>query len=663
MKRRKTSRPSRKIIQKITLTLACLWMTQTPLMAEAADAYGTNDVNKNYETSNPVSSGDADGYTLTIKDGNTFDNAYGGRSDGGSADGNKINISAGTINRMVYGGLSKGPNGSASNNEVIVSDGEIEWNVYGGFSSKGNGSASNNTVIVSGGEIKRTVWGGYSNDGRAANNTVIISGGIIGGNVYGGYDRHGSVEGNRIIINGTPIFGGGDITANVGISSRDSGHIYIGYGSPSDPNDIDSKPLPAALTKPINVHSIGGADTLHIGLIGGDALSAGAVIEVNNIFTNKLDLSDLAFAAIPASDHLEIIKSGSSLPSNVTMPTDNKVPAGTTRAYGLKLIGQTVGLDGTQYVIKLDGNPTVQEQTRHTLVNAEAGVAALLAGNSLIDKAIDGVSSDTIQAGGEWGGFAYMGGGESEYETGSSVTTRTFNGAVGVGRQLKRKNGALNLGVFYEYGSGSYVTKDEAGRGNGKVHFMGGGIFAKNELPKGWYYEGGLRLGRMTNDGRNILHDALGNAYGYNEKSTYWGFVLGGGKVIPLEKGRSVDVYGKYYFNHLGSISFNAGGQYDLDAVNSSLLRLGARYTFWKEDVWSGYGGLAYEYEFDGKAGGFADGLAIRLASLQGSSALFEVGLRREAAADNPWSIDLNISAHAGERKGIMGGARVSYSF
>lgn len=244
MKRRKTSRPSRKIIQKITLALACLLTTQTPLMAEAADAYGTNDVNKNYETSNPVSSGNADGYTLIIKDGNTFDNAYGGRSDGGSADGNKINISAGTINRMVYGGLSKGPNGSASNNEVIVSDGEIEWNVYGGFSSKGNGSASNNTVIVSGGEIKRTVWGGYSNNGRAANNTVIISGGIIGGNVYGGYDRHGSVEGNRIIINGTPTFDPyyGEITANIGGLSNDRGHIYIGYGSPSDPNDIDSKP-------------------------------------------------------------------------------------------------------------------------------------------------------------------------------------------------------------------------------------------------------------------------------------------------------------------------------------------------------------------------------------------------------------------------------------
>lgn len=344
MKRRKTSRPSRKIIQKITLTLACLWMTQTPLMAEAADAYGTNDVNKNYETSNPVSSGDANGYTLTITGGD-FDFAYGGNSSGGSANGNKVNILFGTID-IVYGGWSDLYN--VDKNTVRISDGTIQ-SVYGGFSRGVNGSASNNTVIVSGGEIHLSVCGGESHNGKADNNTVIISGGIIGGNVYGGYDLYGSVEGNRIIINGTPIFGGGEITANVGISSRDSGHIYIGYGSPSDPNDIDSKPLPAALTKPINVHSIGVADTLHIGLIGGDALSAGAVIEVNNIFTNKLDLSDLAFAAIPSNNHLEIIKSGSSLPSNVTMPTDNKVPAGTTRAYGLKLIGQTVGLDGTQW--------------------------------------------------------------------------------------------------------------------------------------------------------------------------------------------------------------------------------------------------------------------------------------------------------------------------
>ena len=75
--------------------------------------------------------------------------------------------------------------------------------------------------------------------------------------------------------------------------------------------------------------------------------------------------------------------------------------------------------------------------------------------------------------------------------------------------------------------------------------------------------------------------------------------------------GNTLDVYGKFYHNHRNGVSFNAGGHYDLDAVNSDVLRIGARYMM-KREKWNFYGGVAYEHEFDGMANGTVDGHAIR---------------------------------------------------
>ena len=114
-------------------------------------------------------------------------------------------------------------------------------------------------------------------------------------------------------------------------------------------------------------------------------------------------------------------------------------------------------------------------------------------------------------------------------------------------------------------------------------------------------------------------------------------------------------------------MNFTAGGSdYNLDGVSSSLLRIGARYGS-TDRKWNWYGGLAFEYEFDGKSGGTVTtsgiSAAIRAASVKGGSVRGELGLRMDATKDNPWKADICIYGYGGRHRGFGGNISVAYTF
>lgn len=626
--------------------------------------------------------GSATGNTLTINGGQINGTgigkgAVGGAAVDGNADGNRLNINGGSIAGYAAAGMA-GTSGHATGNTLTMTDGSVGGNAQGGYAA-GSGDASGNTFTMSGGTVTHNAYGGISASGKAEgntleisgtaiithnaiggesqnaanNNTVKITGGTIDKNVYGGFGHKNgtatTAEGNQIFISGNPTFS--DVNTDI-VAARVS--TTTGYSNLTDNGNNISFGTGDALTAKVNVNAIA-ADTIAVNSLGGAALNAGsAAITAKDVNAATIDVSKLALDRVVGED-FTILEGTDNL--TVTTVNDGTVTMGTT-------LQQDVGKNGNKIGFKA-GTRRVQGQTTHAVLNAQAGIAALASGNTLIDRAVSGLDAfGAAEDPREWRAFMYTGGGRAEYDTGSSVTNHTWSGIVGIGRHDTRKDGgALNYGLFYEYGRGNYTTDDSAGRGDGNAHYMGGGLLARNETANGFYYEGSFRAGRMTNDARNILHDpATGRAYGYNENSDYWGFHLGVGKILKYTNDRSLDLYGKYYFNHVDGISFNAGGHYDLDAVRTSLIRLGARYNFWKDSGWTSYGGLAYEYEMDGEAGGTADGFAIRTADLGGSSAMFELGLKMQPDK-SPWGVDLNLMLHAGQRKGVMGGATVSYSF
>lgn len=85
---------------------------------------------------------------------------------------------------------------------------------------------------------------------------------------------------------------------------------------------------------------------------------------------------------------------------------------------------------------------------------------------------------------------------------------------------------------------------------------------------------------------------------------------------------------------------------YRLDSVTSSVLRIGARYGA-TDKKWNWYGGLAYEYEFDGEATGTVNGTAIRSASIKGSSVRAELGRKIIRGEQTSASMAMEVSIAA----------------
>ncbi len=319
-------------------------------------------------------------------------------------------------------------------------------------------------------------------------------------------------------------------------------------------------------------------------------------------------------------------------------------------------------LSGKDLIFRTKTGAGVSEQTHKTVMATDAGVTMLNVGSEYIGKAMEGMGDlANVAPDGTTVGAA-LGGGRNRYETGSHVNVNSWNAAVAVGAKRELKNGSLEYGVFGEYGKANYTLHSDAGRGKGDAHYAGGGLLAKWTNKHDVYTEASFRLGRLSESSSDIMRDGLGNTYGYDVHANYYGAHVGAGKIFRYNGGRSLDVYGKYFYTKRNGVEFDAVQHYNLDSVSSSVLRVGARYGT-TDKKWNWYGGLAYEYEFDGEAKGSVNGTEIRAASIKGSSVRGEIGMRMDATKDNPWQMDISIYGYGGKHRGFGGNVNVAYMF
>ena len=319
-------------------------------------------------------------------------------------------------------------------------------------------------------------------------------------------------------------------------------------------------------------------------------------------------------------------------------------------------------LSGSDLVFRTKTGAGVSEQTHKTVMATEVGVTMLNTGNDYIDKAMEGMGDlANVAPDGTTVGAA-IGGGRNRYETGSHVNVNSWNAAVAVGAKRELKNGSLEYGVFGEYGKANFTLHSDAGKGDGDSHYAGGGLLAKWTNKHDVYTEASFRLGRLNESSNDIMRDGLGNKYGYDVHANYFGAHVGVGKIFRYKGGKSLDVYGKYFYTKRDGVEFDAVQHYKLDSVKSSILRIGARYGT-TDKKWNWYGGLAYEYEFDGEATGTVKDTAIRAASIKGSSVRGEIGMRMNATKTNPWQTDISLYGYGGKHRGFGGNVNVAYMF
>ena len=310
----------------------------------------------------------------------------------------------------------------------------------------------------------------------------------------------------------------------------------------------------------------------------------------------------------------------------------------------------------------------VKQNDQIDLVAENRAVAAAFV-NQGTDLSSD--SLDTISRDSNYGvkTFAAVHGNRSKYDVNSDIKINGWSVIAGVGNADKFDNGSeFSWGVFYENGSGNYRTFNEFNneffRGDGSLVYNGGGIAARYTNKNGVYTEGSLRAGMLKSDMDNALRDGAGNYYGYESESAYYGAHIGIGKIISLSESSDLDVYGKFFHTYTEGDSFKvANDEFEFDSINSDRLRIGARITSNKENKFSTYYGLAYEYEFNGDADMTAQGLKAPTQSLQGSSVMAEIGFNYQPTPTSPWSFDLNMRGYTGERQGGSFNVQATYTF
>ena len=234
--------------------------------------------------------------------------------------------------------------------------------------------------------------------------------------------------------------------------------------------------------------------------------------------------------------------------------------------------------------------------------------------------------------------------------------------------------GNLTYGVFAEHGDGSYDTYANINgtnlHGEGDTDYTGGGILARmdfNGSENGHgYLEASGRVGNADTDYTNSgLRDAYGRAASYSTDGTYYGAHIGAGYVQKLDEKSSIDWYGKLLWARLegGSADLSTGEHLTFDDADSLRLRIGGRWNYAASDFINYYAGLGYEYEFDGEASGFTNGLALGDEDLTGGSGVAELGISFKPSKNSPFSLELNLAGFTGEREGFRGGVEAVYTF
>ena len=401
--------------------------------------------------------------------------------------------------------------------------------------------------------------------------------------------------------------------------------------------DVEWKDTGALMTRPANI------------------TFAGANVDTSAInFTNINELE--------ANSEMTLV---SNFGNTVGTITGTKYRVGLLEGEGAASLSDNNDLIFTATTAAKDMTPA--EATHETVMAMDAGTAVLSSGREYVDNAIEGLGLVTNVAPDGTATFASMGGGANRYKTGSHVDTHSWNAIVAVGSKREHKKGDLEWGVFAEYGRGNYTLHDDiGGRGDGDTHYAGGGLLAKWTNKHNVYTEASIRLGRMSDSAKNMLWDGA-NWHGYDVHANYFGGHIGVGKIFKVKGNHDLDVYGKFFYTRRNGVNFDAGvNHYDLDSVASSLLRVGARYGS-NDKKWNWYGGLAYEYEFDGESTGTVStggiSAAIRSASIKGSSVRAELGVRMEASKTNPWKADIGIYAYGGRHRGFGGTLTLMYMF
>lgn len=617
---------------------------------------------------------------------------------GGNISGNTIHISG----TLTLTGANGGQGGAASSSGTGAGlNGYDGGSIFGGISTGGAGgyAAAGSVASANGGA-----------GGSVSGNKITLSEKVtISGDVYGGVSRggaKGTTEANGVLAAGDGGQGGmtqNNIITLIGEQISIAGSIYGGHSFNGDGlENKDPEFISFYKGNTLNVQnykgtitSINNFENYNWLLSTDDFSSSTPIFTINNsdpafnvLLDNTKHTVELDATGNPlyAGDQVVLIDKAQGAPKLL----NSQIEQGFFTVYDADLTvkGRDLILTVTGVVDNMpDGK--VHPESEAFLKGRAAQLAMVDQGADMMS---DGIWSARASLRKDKANiFTVLDGGSNRYKTGSSghIKLRDFKFAVGAAKALELQNKSAGMaGIFAEHGNGDYSSYSELGvhgevRGDGKTRYNGvGALFhvdvADTDVSKvkskpnifddkyGLYLHGIFRLGKAKVDFHSAdMVNGNGVEASYNTKSRYMTAMVGAGYVLTLDEKQAVNFYGRYTFSRLNGKGVQVvDEQMSLGAVHSHRLRLGVRYGYAYSEMTTSYAGLAYERNFNGNVNGSAYGFTVKEKSLKGNTAILEAGMMvKPKGANDPFSLNLGLQGHLGDRKGITAAVKARYIF
>ena len=651
-----------------------------------------------------IASGDAtaSGNTVSVY-GGSFGNIVGGdaHSVSGSAVavGNVVNLYGGTSRDVIGASVQSDEyRAAATDNAVRVRNATVTGNVAGAFAPEstvpaqlsrnevivesgatvtgnaagaavtgtvpGSAAEGNIVAVVSGGRVEGVVVGGSTEGaGSASGNTVLIRSASVGGTVYGGEaGAGGKAENNSVIIaNGAAFLSSATLLGGVvdgqAVAAAGSGNMLF----------VDSWQG--------GVSRVAGFENLHFVLP-----APGAAVDVPMLTVTDAQSGDFAGSYVTAQLPDVMTGGRAYLGSTFVLIRDESGAVAQTQAGELVSLQQGYAtlfdgvLENTGTTVQLEIVEERMNPRIAALTEARAAASGLLnqGADLAADAGIRQACEAVRRAGYGLAPFAAVYGGASRHHTGSHADAEGFSGLTGLAGQVLSENAKVTLGGFFEFGRAHLDTFNDFSSGHvngrGTGDYAGGGVLARVEAEGGplrnWYAEAVWRMGHAgTAWHSDDLRDNMNRPARYDLSNLYYGGHVGVGHVFSLGESLTLDIYGRYFWMRQEADSADMNGEMvHFDRVDSSRLRGGMRLAWDVAEGVTPYAGAAWEQEFRGSARAAARDFSIPDASLEGGSALFELGLD-VSPCDRPFSLDVGLVGSTGERDSLGGRLNVMYRF
>ena len=635
---------------------------------------------------------------------------YGGKTDNdstsGSAARNSITVDASDLKAnktlIMYGGHSA--NGDAEDNKVVISGSSVSSTgraeIGGGRSEADseNYFVSGNIVSIDDSKLTASshfaIYGGYALDASAENNLVEIkNGSYVAGEIVGAISSV-RVQSSSILIDSSTIEG--DVSVfDGGASTAGAGRITI-----SGESDVKKAGL-----HPHQINEFKGTSDTELVLDGfRGAVGQIGFVDVNsqnemqNIhafdrikFLNQSWSESSPIIAISNGDAASVFAKSSFTDDSLSFVNPEAILPGSS----ITLV--SIESDGSKTLLYADpdspdtrtlkGNAGTStefagdiffgdkaitysieevEPAEQTFLVGDARAAAsafVNQGSDLLERVFHGFTLSREKYG--FMTFATAEGIKSNYDMSDSLKINGWNFLAGVRSVNAVLSGDLTSAAFFEYGKGSYRTRNEhlglSFRTDGDVEYAGAGLAFRYMTESGFYGEASVRAGQLSSDISHALMDNKGNFYDVDTDSLYAGIHVGLGKVFSITDAFEVDAYGKYFYTYTDSDDFMINSEkYSFDQISSNRFRLGARASCSKEGLTFLFG-LAGEYEFSGESDMTAANTPSQTSDFGGFSAFAEAGVSFIPSLGSPWQFDLQVRGWQGTREAITGMLTINY--